>query len=61
MDRERTLIERVIESLADGRPIDWAAAFSAARPEDLRLLHHLRLLATLYEAHRSAGRPAAGD
>ena len=58
MKPDRTLLERLIESVADGRPVDWDTASRAARPEDLRALRDLRLLASLWEVHRSLGGPA---
>jgi TolB-like protein/Tfp pilus assembly protein PilF len=45
------------ESVADGSPVDWAAAEGAAQPSDHAIIRQLRVLAELAVLHRSL--PAA--
>jgi serine/threonine protein kinase/tetratricopeptide (TPR) repeat protein len=44
----------LIESVADGDPLDWDALDAAAEGSRQRLLRHLRLVARVAEVHRSA-------
>ena len=54
MRHERAFLEQVVESLADGTDIDWAALEGRVdSAEDLRVLEQLKILARIAEVHRS--------
>jgi serine/threonine-protein kinase len=47
-------IDALIESIADGNPVDWdALEASAANDSERRVLRHLRLVANVAEVHRT--------
>jgi TolB-like protein/tRNA A-37 threonylcarbamoyl transferase component Bud32 len=46
-------IEDLAASVADGRPIDWAAAESGAAAAERRVVRHLRLVESIASLHRS--------
>jgi serine/threonine-protein kinase len=45
----------LIESVADGRPVDWEARARHADPGQRRAIRHLRLVADVAAMHRTAG------
>jgi serine/threonine-protein kinase len=55
MPGEPLLLGDVIESVADGRPVDWDARVAGADPRDRRAIDHLRLVAMVAAVHRTAG------
>src|SRR5512144_627358 len=46
-------LDALIDSVADGDEIDWAALEAAADPDILRLLAHLKVVAGVAEVHRT--------
>ena len=57
--RDALALLPLAESIADGTPIDWAAAEAGANGRDLALIRQLRVLSDLAGLHRSL--PAADD
>ena len=56
MRHERAFLEEVVESLADGNDIDWAALDGRVdSADDRRVLEQLKILARIAEVHRSEG------
>jgi tetratricopeptide (TPR) repeat protein len=54
MKPDRADYDRLVESLADGVPLDWAAlSAKAATPSDERRYRNLRLVARIAELHRT--------
>ena len=53
MSAEPLSLDALLESVADGASIDWAAAEAAADDRQRRLLGHLRLVAGVAEVHRT--------
>jgi eukaryotic-like serine/threonine-protein kinase len=54
MRHERAFLEQVVESLADGNDIDWAALEGRVdSADDRRVLEQLKILARIAEVHRS--------
>jgi tetratricopeptide (TPR) repeat protein len=54
MRHERAFLEQVVESLADGNDIDWAALDGRVdSADDRRVLEQLKILARIAEVHRS--------
>ncbi|HEV8393148.1 MAG TPA: serine/threonine-protein kinase [Vicinamibacterales bacterium] len=53
MSADQTL-DALIDSVADGDEIDWAALEAAADPEILRLLAHLKTVAGVADVHRTS-------
>jgi TolB-like protein len=54
MSAERAALDALIESVADGEPVDWQALDAAAPDEpSRRRLRHLRLVAGIAEVHRT--------
>lgn len=54
MTGEPASYDRLLESLADGVPVDWAAlAATAASPDEQRRYRNLRLVARIAELHRT--------
>jgi serine/threonine-protein kinase len=54
MSAERARYEQLLDSLADGKPIDWAAIGGrGGTPEEERRFRNLRLVARIAELHRT--------
>ena len=52
--RDKHGVSALLESVADGRELDWVALEAAARtPEDERLVRNLRLVARVADLHRT--------
>jgi serine/threonine protein kinase/Tfp pilus assembly protein PilF len=51
-------LDSLIESVADGSPLDWDALQAQADAKEQRLLRHLRLVASVAEVHRTAAKEA---
>jgi serine/threonine protein kinase/Flp pilus assembly protein TadD len=47
-------LAKLIETVADGQPLDWEALNAKADAKTRRLLQHLRLLADVADVHRSS-------
>jgi hypothetical protein len=49
----RRLFERIVAAIADGQPVDWAAAErEVASPDEAEILRELRALSRVGETHR---------
>jgi TolB-like protein/tRNA A-37 threonylcarbamoyl transferase component Bud32/Tfp pilus assembly protein PilF len=61
MNAEPSRLDELLESVADGSPLDWDALAVSADPGQQRLIRHLRLVARVAEVHRTlvAEEPAA--
>jgi TolB-like protein/tetratricopeptide (TPR) repeat protein len=61
MSADPTRLDELLESVADGSPLDWDAVAASADPGQQRLIRHLRLVARVAEVHRTlvAEEPAA--
>jgi TolB-like protein/Tfp pilus assembly protein PilF/tRNA A-37 threonylcarbamoyl transferase component Bud32 len=55
MSAEPLPLETLIESVADGRPVDWAAHTADVDARQRRVLNHLHLVASIAELHRTLG------
>jgi eukaryotic-like serine/threonine-protein kinase len=55
MNAEPFRLDELIESVADGRPVDWDARAAGADARHQRVLNHLRLVANVAAVHRTAG------
>jgi serine/threonine protein kinase/tetratricopeptide (TPR) repeat protein len=53
MSAEPLRLDDLLESVADGLTVDWDAAEASADPQELRLLRHLRVVASIAEVHRT--------
>ena len=61
---QHAAIDRAIEGIADGQPLDWDALGSQATDDDQELLKCLRILGDIADLHRSTTdetrRPSSG-
>src|SRR5580765_2079491 len=55
MSAEPLRLDELIESVADGRLVDWDARAAGADPRQQRALNHLRLVASVAALHRTVG------
>jgi TolB-like protein/Tfp pilus assembly protein PilF len=53
MSAEPRRLDDLIESIADGSPVDWDALEASGDPGQQRLLGHLRVVARVAEVHRT--------
>src|SRR5262245_28740491 len=53
MNADALRLDSIIESIADGNPIDWAAISDEAVGEEQRALKHLHLVAGVAAVHRA--------
>jgi eukaryotic-like serine/threonine-protein kinase len=54
MSADRARLSALIESVADGEPLDWDALETVADGSRKRLLRHLKLVARVADVHRTA-------
>jgi eukaryotic-like serine/threonine-protein kinase len=53
MSAEPLNLEELVQSIADGRPLDWVALELTSDPAERRLLRHLRVVSGVAEVHRT--------
>jgi eukaryotic-like serine/threonine-protein kinase len=53
MSAEQQNLEELVESIADGQPLDWDALDVASDPARRRMLRHLRVVSAVAEVHRT--------
>jgi eukaryotic-like serine/threonine-protein kinase len=54
MPRDPLPVGELLESVADGKAVDWESLAANADPAEQRIVRHLKLLAGVADAHRSA-------
>jgi TolB-like protein/Tfp pilus assembly protein PilF/tRNA A-37 threonylcarbamoyl transferase component Bud32 len=55
MSADPLRLDDLLDSVADGSPVDWEARAADADPTQQRLLNHLRIIAGVAEVHRTTG------
>ncbi len=61
MKAEAVRFDEAVESVADGRPVDWDALSATSDSRSQRLAGHMRLVAAIAEVHRTAALDAVTE